>query len=270
MNSHERHDLDSRLRAAAEPVERGRVRQPSAQALLDRIVATSRTAEAPAVRAVPRRVRSRWLVAGAAAAAVTAAALVVPQLGGGRQAYASWTDTPAAMAADDTRALSTECVRDELGPQYGYTPADLAGARTVLGERRGAYGYLTIATERWTATCFRDRAGDVHPGSVMEAPVTDDALGREGVELQGYGQLRTSEGYARLMSGHLGADVVAVDVVLPGGRTVHATVQDRYFVAWYPETMGAGEGTTLTLRLADGSTVAGLAARDLHEAPKLD
>jgi hypothetical protein len=72
------------------------------------------------------------------------------------------------------------------------------------------------------------------------------------------------------MSGHLGADVVAVDVVRKGARTVHATVQDRYFVAWYPETMGGGDGTTLTLRLADGSTVAGLSARELHDAPKLD
>ncbi|GAA3351541.1 hypothetical protein GCM10020358_82010 [Amorphoplanes nipponensis] len=270
MSNDDRHDLDLRLRAAATPVAPGRVRQASAQALLERIVATPRTAGSPARPAAPRTRRLRWAAAAAAAVAVTGAALVMPGLGGEDQAYASWTDTPAALPAGDTRELSRECVRQELEPGYGYTQAELGAARNVLGERRGAYRYLSIATARWTATCFRDRAGKVHFGSVMEAPVTDAALGRRGVELQGWGQLRTSEGYARLMSGHLGSDVVAVDVVLHGGRTVHATVKDRYFVAWYPEAVDATGGATLTLKLAGGGTVAGLPARDLMETPKLD
>jgi len=263
-------DLDNRLRAAATPVTRGRVRQASAQALLEHIVTVPRTAEGAAVPTARRSHRTRWALAGAAAVAVTGAALIVPGLGGGDQAYASWTATPAALASGDTRELSQECVEEKLEPQYGYTPAELAAAKMVLGERRGDYSYLSIATSRWTATCFRDKAGDVHQGSIMESPVTDAALGRKGVELQGWGQLKTSEGYARLMAGHLGSDVVAVDVVLPGGKKVQATVKDRYFVAWYPEAVDAPGGTTLTLRLANGSTVAGLAARDLHEAPKLD
>ena len=270
MSSNDRRDLDLQLRASATPVAPGRVRQTSAQALLEHIVTVPRTAEGAAVPAARRSHRTRWALAGAAAVAVTGAALVVPGLGGGDQAYASWTATPAALATGDTRALRQECVREKLQPQYGYTPAELAAARMVLGERRGDYSYLSIATPRWTATCFRDKAGDVHQGSIMEAPVTDAALGRKGVEMQGWSQLKTSEGYARLMSGHLGSEVVAVDVVLPGGKKVQATVKDRYFVAWYPEAVDAPGGTTLTLRLADGSTVAGLAARDLHDAPKLD
>jgi hypothetical protein len=157
----DRHDLDMRLRAAATPVTRGRVRQVSAQALLEHIVTVPRTAEGAAVPAARCSHRARWALAGAAAVAVTGAALIVPGLGGGDRAYASWTATPAALGTGDTRELSQECVREKLQPEYGYTQAELAAAKMVLG-------------------------------------------------------------------------------------------------------------TTLTLRLADGSTVAGLAARDLHDAPKLD
>ena len=49
-----------------------------------------------------------------------------------------------------------------------------------------------------------------------------------------------------------------------------ATVEDRYFIAWYPEAVDEQRPTTLTLRLADGRVIGGLLARDLHDAPKLD
>jgi hypothetical protein len=262
------HDLDHRLRAAAEPVARGRVHSGAAQDLLERVVATPRDAHRP--RTVVRH-RTRWALAGAAAAAVTAATLAVPGLGGDGEAYASWTATPAPMAAGDTTALGRDCMR-ELAASFGdrYPETDLTSARKVLGERRGKYGYLAVATPGWSATCFRDAAGAVHSGSIMESPVSDAKLGRRGVELQGWGQLETGEGYARLMSGHLGSDVAGVDVTIPDGTTVRATVEDRYFVAWYPEAVDETRPTTLTLRLADGSTVGGLSARDLYEAPALD
>lgn len=267
MNSHE---FNQQLRAAAQPVSPGRVHQRSAQDLLERIVSTPRTAQPP-LAAPPRTVRPsrRWAIAGAVAAAVSAAALIVPSLAD-EPAYASWTATPAALPANKIDALSRDCMTQKLAPDWGYTQAELDSARKVLGESRGAYQYVSIATPRWTATCFRDKAGAVHWGSSFEAPVSDAELGGKGVELQAWGQLKTSEGYARLMAGHLGADVTGVDVTTPDGKTVKATVQDRYFLAWYPEAVDETRPTTLTLRLKDGGTVKDLSARDLHDAPKLD
>ena len=244
------------------------MRRAAAQDLLDRIVTTARPAEAPvAVPSRRRRHPARWAVAGAAAVAVTATALLLPGVGG-EAAYASWTATPAALPAADTEALSRDCLRT-IEPERGYTRADLDRSHLILGERRGAYQYISMATPRWTVTCFRDKAGAVHWGSSFEAPVSEAKLGGEGVEMQGWGQLRTGEGYARLMSGHLGADVVGVDIATADGRTVRATVRDRYFIAWYPEADGT-RPTTLTLRLKDGGIVKDLSARDLHDAPKLD
>ncbi|AEV87846.1 hypothetical protein ACWT_6833 [Actinoplanes sp. SE50] len=271
MNSNDHRDLDVRLRAAAEPVGRGRVHHPSAQDLLDRIVRSPRTGGAP-VTAPRRAVRhtGRWAVAGLAAAAVSAAVLVIPGLSGDQAAYASWTGTPAALGAGDTQALSRDCMTQKLTPDWGYTQAQLDHARKVLGEARGAYRYVAIATQQWTATCFRDKAGTVYWGSSFESPVSDGQLGAKGVELQAWGQLKTDEGYARLMSGHLGTDVTGVAVTTPDGRKVEATVDDHYFLAWYPEKAGETRPTTITLRLRDGSAVPNLSASDLYDAPKLN
>nr|WP_221380688.1 hypothetical protein [Actinoplanes polyasparticus] len=102
-------------------------------------------------------------------------------------------------------------------------------------------------------------------------------LGAEGVELYTWSQLRTDEGYVRLMAGHLGSQVVRVDVTIraekdDSSRTAHAFVRDGYFAAWYPEGVDEANtnSTTLTLHLADGSTVSNISASRLHEQPKLD
>ncbi|MEU7906203.1 hypothetical protein [Actinoplanes sp. NPDC049118] len=269
------HDLDSQLRAAARPVPRGRVHQAPAQDLLERIVNTPRAAMGATPIGVGNGRRgivrhpARWVTVGAAAIAVTIAALVVPGLGGDREAYASWSATPAQLSADDAQTIGRECVR-KLEPDFGYTQADLSNARKVIAERRGEYGYLSIVTKRWSAACFRDKTGDVQYSSVFEGQVTDAQLGRAGIELQGWGQLRTSEGHVRIMSGHVGSDIAAVDVSLTNGTTVHATVDGGYFLAWYPEEAGAGAGTTVTLHKKDGSASTGLSATELYDAPKLD
>ena len=254
-------DLDARLRAAAQPTEQGRVHGAPARELLERIVTSPRTERAP-VTVPARRTGLRWAAAGAAAVAVTGATLALP--GRDAAAYASWTATPARLSAADTGAIGSDCVR-AVQPDY-----QVGATREVVAERRGDYRYVAVITDALIVTCFRDGDGEVRNSSVMADPVGAAALGRSGVELQGYGQLRAGEGYVRIMSGHVGAEVTAVDDEVPGGPTVHATLDDHHFLAWYPEEVGAGAGTTLTLTLADGSRQAGLSARDLHDAPKLD
>jgi hypothetical protein len=79
------------------------------------------------------------------------------------------------------------------------------------------------------------------------------------------------------MAGQLGSAVTGVDLTVrhrgeDTGRTVHATVRDGYFLAWYPEGRDEADtnSTELTLRLADGRTIGGVYARDLMENPRLD
>jgi hypothetical protein len=260
------------LRVRREPVSDAGAEADGA-ALLDRIVAApAHPAPAPAHRG---RIawRPRAALAALAAAAAVAAALTLPNLAAG-PAYASWTPQPSPLAAADQDQLADRCVAQVAG-EYQSPEADPA-ARVVHGERRGDYAYLSVVTPGWSALCFRDQGGTLRNASIMMAPVTATALGGTGVEMQGWPQMRTAEGHCRLMSGHVGSQVVGVDITVRArsgdhSRTVRATVEDGYFLAWYPEQLGESSSntTSLTLRLADGRTVEGLSARELMEAPRM-
>ena len=256
--------LDQALRGAAEPVA-ARAQQPSARKLLDDILRDDLAVPA-AVPMSRRRRRLRPAVAGVALVLAATAALTFNG-GGGDRAYASWTSVPSPLPATEARDIVGRCI----------PAADVPAARVVIGERRGDYAYVNVRTAEDSITCFRDHDGRVHETSILAAPVDAASLGNKGIELHAWSQLRTDEGYARLMAGRLGAQVTAVDITVRSAdgaseRTVRATVGDGFFAAWYPE--GADEAntnrTSLTLRLSNGGTVDGLAARDLMEQPKLD
>ena len=268
-------NLDEALRAAAEPVT-PRVAEPPAQALLDRIVASPALPVPAAVdRARTGRRPRRAVFALLAAVVAAAVAFTVPHVGSG-PAYASWTPQPSPLPAADRGELADRCVT-QVAAQYDDSETDPAARRVVHGERRGDYAYVSVVTAGWSALCFRDHDGRLGTAGIMMEPVAAAALGGTGVELQGWPQLRTQEGHCRLMSGHVGSQVVGVDIVVRAGsgqrsRTVRATVEDGYFLAWYPEQLDEANSntTTLTLRLAGGGTVENLSARELFEAPRVN
>lgn len=264
-------NLDRALRDAAEPVP-ARVGQVPAQALLDRIVDSPVTTAPAATRAArPGRRSRRTVVATLAAAVTTAAALVLPNLGPGA-AYASWTPQPSPLPVADRTEIGDRCVT-LVTQEY---PDTRPASRVVHGEQRGDYAYVSVITPAWSASCFRDHDGTIRKLSFMVDPVRAARLGRQGVEMQAYGQGRTEEGFCRLMTGHVGADVVGVDLSVRGAdgesRIIQATLEGGYFLAWYPERADEANTSTtfLTLRLAGGGTVEGLSARDLHDLPILD
>ncbi|MFI7541688.1 hypothetical protein [Actinoplanes sp. NPDC049599] len=268
-------NLDQALRDAAEPVP-ARVAAAPAQALLDRIVASS-TYPVPAPASLGRaawRPRKAAVAVLAAAAVAATAVLTLPNLGSAA-AYASWTPQPSPLAAADRDELADRCVA-QVGGEYSYREPDRA-ARVVHGERRGDYAYVSVVTPGWSASCFRDHDGKLRNASIMMEPVNAATLGGTGVEMQGWPQMRTEEGYCRLMTGHVGSRVVGVDITVRArsgdrSRTVRATVEGGYFLAWYPEQLdeSSSNTTSLSLRLADGGTVEGLSARDLMEAPRVN
>jgi hypothetical protein len=262
-------NLERALRDAAEPVP-ARVAQAPAQDLLDRIVRTP--ARSAPVAAARRRPRKTLIAAFAAVAAVAAtAALVLPNLNTA-PAYASWTPDPRPLSAADRSDFTSRCSA-EVRRRWGYDATD----NRAFGERRGGYAYLNLITRNWTSTCFLEQDGTVSSDSIFTAPISAVKLGRKGVELQNWGQSRTREGYCRLASGHVGTQVTGVDITVRSAtgdhvRTVHATLQDGYFLAWYPEGVHEADTnrTSLTLRLADGTTVGDISARDLSLTPILD
>ncbi|GLY96584.1 hypothetical protein [Actinoplanes sp. NBRC 103695] len=243
MNS----DLDQALRRAAEPVP-SRVAQPRAQNLLDEVL---RSGPTPAARPVHRR-RPRLVLAGAALAVAAVALVTVNGLGTGR-AYASWTASPSPLPAAEAQEIAGKCA---------------SGSRVTIAETRGKYAYANVRTAEYSLTCFRDADGRVLESSIYAADAIAADLDAKGVELHAWSQLRTDEGYVRLMAGRVGSEVAGVDItVRPAGRVVHASVRDGYFIAWYPEGLeeSSSNTTTVTLRLVGGGSVNDLSARDLME-----
>jgi hypothetical protein len=255
-------ELDHAIRSAAGPVPT-RVTRARARELLDSIVTTDRRA---AVEPAEPRARRRLRIAGVAGALAAGGAVIAGLVAGG-PAYASWTPDPGPVPAAEARDIVAKCV-----------PAPEAGvARIVVGETRGDYAYVNAVTPSGSRTCFRDHNGDVREASILTVLSSAEQLGATGVELYTWGQLRTDEGYIRIMAGHLGSQITGVDVTLRAGdggssRTAHASVRDGYFAAWYPEGRDeAGSNTTtLTLHLTDGSTVSNISAGQLYEHPRLN
>jgi len=262
--NHDR-NLDGALRRAADPVP-ARVTQEPVRELLEQIVRSDRrAAPLPAATRVPGR-RPRLALAGAASALAAAVAAAVAGVTIG-PAYASWTPDPAPLPAAEAQQIAARCV----------PPPENGAVRVVIGEKRGEYAFVTAVTPGWSRTCFRDHDASVRESSILAEPLSTEQLGAEGVELSSWGQLRTEEGHVRLLAGHLGSKVTAVDIAVrragdSSTRTVHATVRDGYFAAWYPEGIdeSSSNSTTLTLRLADGGTVGDLSAGELLHQAKVD
>lgn len=256
--------LDQALRRAADPVP-ARVGQEPAGEMLEQILRSDRrAAPGQAAPRAPRR-RPRLAIAGVAGALAAAGAVALMMVNIG-PAYGSWTADPGPLPAPDAQRIAEECVP---APERG-------AARVVIGESRGDYAFVNAVTPGWSRTCFRDHDGSVRESSILAAPLSAEQLGGEGVELYSWSQLRTEEGYVRIMAGRLGSAVVAVDIAVRHAdgsptRTVHATVRGGYFAAWYPEGVDEANSnsTALTLRLAGGGSVGDLPAGELlHEAKR--
>ena len=144
-----------------------------ASAALDRIVATSPGPEHRAAPTSPRRPSRRRVLIPAAAATVALGWLLVPGMGGGGTAYASWSATPAAVSTHDLEAVKEACqdrlrsyVDDDSSPVH----LDAGGATLALAPASTHGRHL-----------HRHRAGpgperSTRPRTRVTADLTDEEL----------------------------------------------------------------------------------------------
>jgi hypothetical protein len=191
-----------------------------------------------------RRPRARRLVIGLAAATLLAAGatLAVPAaLPDGDAAYASWTPVPAAMPDADARAAAGDCART----WDGATAGDI-----VLAERRGVT-VLLIMWLRGGPLIICSSLGTGHPAGAER--LSDDrgaepplpAAGRVTLD-GGMGATGIGDRWYSEAAGRVGPGVTGIDVTMPGGRTVRASVRDGWWAAWWPGHEG---GETSTIRI---------------------
>lgn len=238
--------------------------QQRAAATLERIVASD--PGSPSSPASVRRFRHRPVLACVAAVAALAGAVVVLPGGiGGGQAYASWTPVPTPLTDAEIALIGPECT-SELGK--GGT-LDLKQARLVLAERRGEYAALLYRTDNpdMAGSCLAHNA----PGSDDVDDVKWGAGGGSGPAEKAPPRSYTQGAIAdfkdaSITDGAVGTDVTGV-TIHARELTVHATVANGRYVAWWPgpafdrdAKQSNGDAgpelfTTFDLTLRDGTVV---------------
>lgn len=210
----------------------------------------------------------RWVSLAVAAAAVSTVFVLLPRPD--QQAVASWTPRGAVIPADQAADLVADCVartfRRDPGDEWEKpwpAPSDLASARLVLGERRGASEFVVAEVAGWTAYCSAGEGGGVSAGLPADREL--DMPGTQVDLLLGGGHMSELGALFHWM-GAAGPEVAAVEVLLDDGREVVATLGGGRFVAWWPSTrttrdVGDGheaelglEGAAVRVTMLDGTT----------------
>ncbi|MBT0993685.1 hypothetical protein KIN34_05220 [Cellulomonas sp. DKR-3] len=205
-------------------------------------------------------VRIGLVGAAAAAAAVVAVALPNPT---DSAAFAGWTAVPAQLSAADLAAAGEAC-QELRAVDQGEDPADaarnLAGARPVLTDRRGATSFTVLASDAGLQSCLigphvsvssivtSSGSGDsvIRSGTADQEPAEGFSIGIGtasddvppgaraatfvGGGTQGYG---SSDPWSSAV-GRVGQEVRSVDVRLTDGTTVVASVAAGVWAAWWP------------------------------------
>lgn len=261
-----------------------------ADALVASIVATD-PAATPAP-ALPRgRHPVRWAAAAAGLAAVSAGALGLSTLGA-PAAYATWTATPAQVAAADNAVFEKAC-RDKAGSDSWY---DAATLDVRLTERRGDYVALLLAgtgkdpkTEANVSCLGRlpvggrkvdDLSVGASGGGGFAAPTGREFF--EGAMSQfamGANFFGAGGEPASFVYGPAGPEIAGLTIHSFDGTSVEASIKDGTYAAWWPgaafDLSGplppSGEGgpqpqLTYDLVLTDGTVLTGVSPTRPHDA----
>lgn len=228
---------------------------------LHRILAAPRHGQPVGTPVRPRSPRQTWtrrLVP--AALLLGGAAVLLPSLGGGDPAFATWTARPAALPADDIPGLAAECTSQWEEPVAN----DL---QLKLAEQRGEWRYAVLATPDGTfVDCMLAEQSGIFGqertagAGRAEFRPTDAPTGGD-IEALVYGGQR--QGYEPMayvaVSGRAGPDVTTVRAHTPTRGDVNASVQNGFWAAWWPVQLADGEdldltGLTLTVTTTGGDT----------------
>jgi hypothetical protein len=188
--------------------------------------------------------------AAASAAGTAGAVAAVISLGAGASnAFAGWTPTPTVPAPEQLGAAIADCK----------SQSPIAGLPLKLTDTRGPFTFFVYADRRASATCITGPSFTSVAGSMSSVPV--DVPAGQIQELTDHRTNRSGQAYS-FAEGRTGSGVTAVKLILDDGSAVDATVQNGWFVAWWP--------TAHEVKTADITTPAGMTTQkfDLnHESP---
>ncbi|NJC23266.1 hypothetical protein BJ994_002342 [Arthrobacter pigmenti] len=258
--NHRDDDIDASLRTldAADRSIRP-VRANRASADLERILRANPSG--PAIEPSRRsKVGRRVALAGGVIAAATAAAVTLPSLNGGDQAFASWTASPVVIEEQEAAKAAEEC-RDSHGEVAGgQFEDDARGAQIAIAERRGVWTTVVLTgPDGFSAMCVTDDSASLFGKSMIGSvgkPDTYAAPNSRELRAISLGTGTMSGGSISLAAGEAGSDVVGVTYRSPAVGDVQATVARGHFALWLPgdELQHASDGLDVVVTYRDGST----------------
>ncbi len=201
-------ELGAALRARA-----AQVPQPS----IDRLIRLDYHPRTCRLRRQPAAIGALATAAGTAGAV----AIVISLSAGTSNAFAGWSPTPTTPSPAQLAQASAQCAAH----------APVSGLPLQLTDTRGPFTFSVYADSTSSATCISGPSFTAVSGSESSAPITVPA---GTVQLSTAHQTnRDGQAYS-FAEGHTGSGVSAVALVLDDGTTVQATLQNGWFVAWWP------------------------------------
>jgi hypothetical protein len=210
------------------------------------------------------RVTPRLTLGALAGAAATSGAIVsVVVFGGAQAAFAGWSAAPTAATSGQTATADTQC-QSRLSSLSTPSGSIVTGGWTpVVTDVRGPFTVVIFQDGTATANCFTgpsftlvSASTGFGPGSTQEGEMSSSAsagtsgphTGSVGTSLGtsadsiggGVGHfttahLQTSAGDAyTLAEGQIDSTVTGITLQRSDGSSVEATVENGWFVAWWP------------------------------------
>jgi hypothetical protein len=198
----------------------------------------------------PQRSRHprRAVITAAAAACVAAAAVAsVPLL-----SAPAWAASSDALSGAALRAAQLDCTtRLSRLPNA----SQLDPSPRALAEKRGSTTSTMLVSGSSLGVCVGSEGQRY--GALVDLPTLPTSPGPVRVDLAVTVAGPEATG---VVAGRVGADVASVTLETSDGRSMEATTQDGYFLAWWPS---AARPNSLTALRADGSAMTRLGAEQL-------
>jgi hypothetical protein len=184
-----------------------------------------------------RRTLSRPVTAltGGVALAAAGAGTTIALLGSASPAFAGWSATPTAPTPGQLQQAASDCQQQTPFPNL---PLKLA-------DTRGPFTFEIYADDQSDAICIHGPSFTNASGMSSSAPFS---LPADRIQLQGSHTALASGAEYWFALGRAGSDVRGVTFDLSDGSQVQATVQNGWFVAWWP-----GDASIKDASLATGS-----------------
>jgi hypothetical protein len=176
---------------------------------------------------------------GSIATAGGIAGVVIALTSGASTAFAGWKAQPTAPSPQQIALAQASCASRQ---------SPISGLPLVLSDTRGPFTFQVYANDHASASCITGPSFTSIAGSFSSAAVTVPA----GKIQASVAHTTTRDGNAYAFSeGRTGAGVTGVTFDLSDGTKVTATVQNGWYVAWWP---GARQAKAAEVTTASGTT----------------